>query len=167
MTLALWQVFTEILDIKSPILQTTTFSTKVIRCKVEKQRIKSLFFDDICLKNGTLMALNKVAVKPDENRRHRRFAAPSNFIKKTHFKCIDISESGLQFSSHKNQLTGKVFSVTLNLGQQEITIKCKVMWCRKSASIYSDEFFFGIAFVDHSITEQLAIRSYIDKALAR
>ncbi len=96
-------------------------------------------------------------------RKHVRILAEDGDVGHPEYKCLNISEGGMKFHSARKVTPGKEFEVVLNLFEEPVTIKCKVIWCQGSALVYEEGFHMGVKFVDFSVIDQLRLRAIISE----
>lgn len=98
-----------------------------------------------------------------DRRRHKRVGVDKSILVKAHFTALDLSESGMRLLSKSEQRKGRELELDLKLGTQDMTLKSEVMWCQKVSSVFETGYHIGVQFVGHSVSQQLAIREYIEK----
>lgn len=103
----------------------------------------------------------------NNRRRHARLEVSKKILPNSEFTPVDLSESGLKISSFAKHTVGKILTFKLKLDDEILTIKGVVRWCRESPSVFETEFHLGIEFQEHSISDQLTLRNYIEKQLTK
>lgn len=100
-----------------------------------------------------------------ELRRHQRIVAKSGDVIHPEFKCLDLSESGSRFQTAREVRIGTEFFIEISALSDSIKVKCVVVWCQKSVSIFENGYHIGVKFEGLSIRNQLQLRELIKQRL--
>lgn len=96
-----------------------------------------------------------------ERRQYQRLIAKKGDVLHSEYTCIDISEAGMKFHSMSELAKGRIISVKLMVLTDTIELKCQVIWCGKTASIYKEGYHFGVQFLDLGLINRQELRKYI------
>ena len=101
-----------------------------------------------------------------ERREYERVLACEGDVEHADFLCVDFSEIGMRFNSPYELNRGECFSVDVMALSSEITLLCRVVWCRELMVADGHwRYQFGVTFDGYSMGKQLLLRELIDSRL--
>ena len=99
------------------------------------------------------------------NRKHVRIAVKKGDVLHPRYKVMDISESGIKCAAASSVSPGTQFMVIVNTLENALSIRCEVVWCRESPSVFDSDYIFGCKFVEVKTSYQLQIRRLVESRL--
>ncbi|OED43556.1 hypothetical protein AB833_03580 [Chromatiales bacterium (ex Bugula neritina AB1)] len=96
-----------------------------------------------------------------ERRQYARIVPRFGDVVHPKYKCLDLSEIGMRFSSPVPVGRGENFTVVLTPLAEDITLHCRVIWCRELVTDAEDRIQFGVVFEGFSMARQLQLRELI------
>ena len=96
-----------------------------------------------------------------DRRQHNRIDVPAGLIANDGFWAVNLSETGMAFSSRIGFEPAAIIEIILALPSHKQRTSARVVWSKRALSNAKGEFLIGVTFVELSRATQRAIKAYI------
>ncbi|MFK8047498.1 MAG: PilZ domain-containing protein [Halioglobus sp.] len=100
------------------------------------------------------------------NRRHPRVPVQASFVSEPAYSAVNVSETGMCLSCQDEVVVGRKLPLTISIDGEELKLTGLVKWCRAPSSVFESGYRVGVQFENHSITQQLLVRGFVESQLS-